>query len=39
MAENDLRYWRAQRVSRRKVLAGAAVSGAAIGAASQVRRR
>ncbi len=33
MAENDLglRYWQAQRVSRRKVLAGAAVGGAAIG--------
>ena len=33
MAERDLglRYWQAQRVSRRKVLAGAAVGGAAIG--------
>ncbi len=31
MAEYDLRYWQAQRVSRRKVLAGAAVGGAAIG--------
>ncbi len=34
MAEQDLglRYWQAQRVSRRKVLAGAAVGGATVGA-------
>jgi len=33
MAEKDLglRYWQSQRVSRRKVLAGAAVGGAAVG--------
>ncbi len=34
MAGDDLGlgYWRSQRVSRRKVLAGAAVGGAAVGA-------
>lgn len=34
MAENDLglRYWQSQRVSRRKVLAGAALGGATVGA-------
>jgi peptide/nickel transport system substrate-binding protein len=38
MAEKDLglRYWKSQRVSRRKVLAGAAVGGAAVGAAAIV---
>ncbi len=38
MAEQDLglRYWRAQRVSRRKVLAGAAVGGATVGAIALV---